>query len=85
MVIGTDSLASNWSLSILDEIKTIKQHNPNTTETELLQWATLNGAKALQLDNVLGSFEKNKKPGVVLIENIENGKINSKATIKKIA
>ncbi|MEI2710532.1 MAG: amidohydrolase family protein [Chitinophagaceae bacterium] len=36
---------------------------------EILQWATLNGAKALQMDNTLGSFEKGKKPGVVLIQN----------------
>jgi cytosine/adenosine deaminase-related metal-dependent hydrolase len=29
--------------------------------------ATMNGAKALQWDDVLGSFEKNKLPGVVLV------------------
>ncbi len=85
MVIGTDSLASNWSLSILDEMKTIKKYHPNIAETELLKWATLNGAKALQMDNVLGSFKKGKRPGVVLIENLENNKIGSNATIKKVA
>lgn len=85
MVIGTDSLASNWSLSILDEIKTIKRYYPNIAEAEILQWATLNGAKALQMDNFLGSFEKDKRPGVVLIENLENNKIGSNATIKKVA
>jgi cytosine/adenosine deaminase-related metal-dependent hydrolase len=34
----------------------------------MLQWATLNGARALQMDRHLGSFDKGKKPGVVLIE-----------------
>ncbi|HVF97514.1 MAG TPA: amidohydrolase family protein, partial [Flavisolibacter sp.] len=28
IVLGTDSLASNWSLSILDEMKTIRRHFP---------------------------------------------------------
>jgi cytosine/adenosine deaminase-related metal-dependent hydrolase len=36
----------------------------------MLGWSTLNGARALQMDKHLGSFEKGKKPGVVLIENV---------------
>ena len=68
IVIGTDSYASNWSLSVLDELKTIQQHHPNIPVSEMLGWATLNGARALQMDKHLGSFEKGKKPGVVLIK-----------------
>ncbi len=67
MVVGTDSYASNWQLNILDELKTIQQHNAAIPLSEMLQWATLNGARALQMDRHLGSFEKGKKPGVVLI------------------
>jgi cytosine/adenosine deaminase-related metal-dependent hydrolase len=67
-VIGTDSYASNWSLSVLDELKTIQQHHPEIPLEEMLGWATLNGARALQMDKHLGSFEKGKKPGVVLIK-----------------
>jgi imidazolonepropionase-like amidohydrolase len=67
IVLGTDSLASNWSLSILDEMKTIEKKFPQITLEEMLQWATSNGAKALGIDVQLGSFEKGKKPGVVLI------------------
>jgi len=70
IVLGTDSLASNHQLSILEEIKAIRQHFPNIETEKLLKWATINGAKALQLDQVLGSFEKGKKPGVVLIDSI---------------
>lgn len=65
IVLGTDSLASNWSLSIADEIKTIRKHFPNIPLEEILGWATLNGAKALEMDETLGSFEKGKKPGIV--------------------
>lgn len=62
IVIGTDSLASNHQLSILEELKTISKHFPEIKLETLLQWATLNGAKALQMDKTLGSFEKGKKP-----------------------
>jgi len=71
IVIGTDSYASNWSLSVLDELKTIHQHHPVIPLEEMLQWATINGARALQMDKHLGSFEKGKKPGLVLIKGID--------------
>ncbi len=64
-VLGTDSLASNEQLSIIDEINTLLQHTHLPFET-LLQFATINGAKALNFHH-LGSFEKGKKPGVVYI------------------
>jgi len=75
IVLGTDSLASNWSLSILDEIKTIRKNLPEIPLQEILKWATINGAKALEMDDDLGSFEKGKKPGIVLIdENFSSSK-----------
>lgn len=68
IVLGTDSLASNWSLNILDEIKTIRKNFPEIHLEEMLQWATSNGARALQMENELGSFEKGKKAGVNLLD-----------------
>ena len=68
IVLGTDSLASNDALSIVAEMKKIKQHFPSIPLSEILQWATLNGAAALQLEQALGSFEKGKTPGVVLLD-----------------
>ncbi len=73
IVLGTDSLASNHQLSVLEEIKTLQLHFPHLDLLKLLQWATINGAKALQLDEMLGSFEKGKRPGVVLIKTEGNG------------
>ena len=70
IVLGTDSLASNHQLSILKEIKTIRQHFPSIGIETMLKWSTSNGAKALQMDSLLGSFEKGKKPGVILIDSI---------------
>ena len=66
IVLGTDSLASNHQLSITAEMKTIHDHFPRIGPEQLLKWATINGARALQVDNIAGSFEKGKKPGVVL-------------------
>jgi cytosine/adenosine deaminase-related metal-dependent hydrolase len=68
IVLGTDSLASNHQLSILAEIKLLQEKFSFITTESLLQWATCNGAKALQMDSMLGSFEKGKKPGVLVIE-----------------
>ncbi len=84
IVVGTDSLASNWSLNILDELKTITRHFPAVPLHELLQWATLNGAKALQMEDQLGSFEKGKKPGLVLLTGLENDRITPSSNSKRL-
>jgi aminodeoxyfutalosine deaminase len=68
LVIGTDSLASNVQLNILEELKTLQQHNDSISTSELLKWATLNGAEALRIDHKYGSFEKDKQPGIVNID-----------------
>ncbi len=84
IVIGTDSYSSNDSLNILDEIKTIQQYFPSIELKDLLTWATFNGAKALNMENSFGIFEKGKKPGVNLISNISNGNLSDTSTIKRI-
>jgi imidazolonepropionase-like amidohydrolase len=65
---GTDSYSSNWQLSIPKEMQCLLKHS-SFTEEQVLQMATSNGAKALQWDKDLGSFEIGKTPGVVLLEN----------------
>jgi cytosine/adenosine deaminase-related metal-dependent hydrolase len=68
IVIGTDSLASNWSLGIHDELRSLRTYFPQVPLEEMLGWATLNGARALQMEDRLGSFEKGKTPGVLLLQ-----------------
>ncbi len=77
IVLGTDSLASNDQLSILAEIKTLQQNFNDLDLATLLKWATSNAARALRMDETLGSFEKGKQPGVLLIDenNIEKVKL----------
>ena len=84
IVLGTDSLASNDQLSILDEMKTLQENFPDLELTTLLKWATINGAKALQMDKMLGGFEKGKQPGVVLIEAADDLRVNKKTVAKRI-
>lgn len=67
--LGTDSLASNHELSIWSEIQLIRQHFPAITLETLLRWATSNGAEALQMNHLIGSFEPGKRPGLVCINN----------------
>jgi cytosine/adenosine deaminase-related metal-dependent hydrolase len=67
--IGTDSLSSNTNLSVLEEIKLLSTNYPEVPFTELIEWASLNGAKALNINNSIGSFEPGKQPGINLIEN----------------
>jgi cytosine/adenosine deaminase-related metal-dependent hydrolase len=71
IVIGTDSLASNNRLSILEEIKTLQKHFPSLSVEELVRWGTLNGAKALRMDDEFGKIEPGKKPGLLLLQNVD--------------
>lgn len=66
--IGTDSLTSNWQLNVFEEIKTIKKYKSFIPFTTLVDWACKNGAEALGYDDELGTIEKGKKPGLVLID-----------------
>ena len=83
IVIGTDSLASNAGLSILDELKTISKHCPQISFEELLTWATKNGAEALQFSD-FGTFEKNKIPGVNLLSCVTPENIGDDTSVTKI-
>jgi aminodeoxyfutalosine deaminase len=84
VVLGTDSLASNQQLSILEEIKTIKNVFPGTPSSRMLAWATSNGARALAFDEKLGDFKKGKKPGIVLLENTAGGEISADSTCRRL-
>jgi aminodeoxyfutalosine deaminase len=84
IVLGTDSLASNRQLSILEEMKTLQQNFPELEIQTLLQWATFNGAKALQLEDDLGSFDKGKKPGILLIEKVNDLFLSTSSIAKRL-
>ena len=74
LTIGTDGVASNNNLSILEEISfTAKLHkalnNDPTlfTANEIIKAATLNAAKSLRKEKEIGSIETGKKADLILI------------------
>lgn len=71
IVIGTDSLASNHSLSILDELNVLMREFDLKNTEEVLTWATSNGAEALEIKDRVGGFIKGKNAGLNLIS-LEN-------------
>ena len=83
---GTDSLASNYSLSVLEELKTLQENFPEISLEELLKWGTLNGAKSLRIQDNFGSFEVGKKPGVNLIAGVDlkQLKLTQKCKVRRI-
>jgi cytosine/adenosine deaminase-related metal-dependent hydrolase len=70
--IGTDSLASNHQLSVLEELLTLKKNFPFLEWETLLQWATINGAKALDMAERIGSIEVGKVPGILNLTGLDN-------------
>ncbi|MFP4105218.1 MAG: amidohydrolase family protein [Phycisphaerae bacterium] len=59
VALGTDSLACNDSLDVLQEMRRIRRDAQVDNDT-ILRMATLNGARALGMDDRLGSLEPGK-------------------------
>lgn len=72
ITLGTDSLASNERLSILSEMNLLQKRFDVPAE-ELIKWATFNGAEFLGIEANFGSFEKDKQPGINLVDFTEEG------------
>jgi cytosine/adenosine deaminase-related metal-dependent hydrolase len=89
LALGTDSLASNDSLSLFDEARFLLKKFPEQfSPSEVLRMMTLSGAEAIGRGNEIGSLQQGKrgdflvlslreKPGRDLcLESIEEGKIH---------
>jgi cytosine/adenosine deaminase-related metal-dependent hydrolase len=69
IALGTDSLASNDSLSLWDEMRFLLELYPDQlTPVELLVMGTLNGAKAIGREMEAGSLEPGKRADFLLVE-----------------
>ncbi|BDS14179.1 amidohydrolase family protein [Aureispira anguillae] len=85
MTIGTDSLTSNWQLSILEELKTIAKYQSYVPFQTLLKWATLNGARALGFEDDLGSIEVGKSCGLNLLYDLnQKGELGKDTKVKRL-
>ena len=70
VMVGTDSLSSNDDLDMVKELYCLHANFPEVQMTQLLEWACSNGAEFLKKAE-LGSLAAGKKPGIVLISNVD--------------
>ena len=85
IMVGTDSLSSNDDLDIVSELYCIHKNFPAVPMNELFVWASLNGARFLSKDDMLGSLTPGKKPGLVFVGNLDaDGNITSESRSERI-
>ena len=65
VALGTDSLASNESLSMLREMQIAIDTYPELTPESVLKMATVNGAKALMREHEIGSLKADKLANMI--------------------
>jgi aminodeoxyfutalosine deaminase len=84
LTLGTDSLASNTKLCILNEMRILQEKFPSLTTERLLQWATINGARYLGIDEEKGTIEPGKTPGLNLLTGLDELKITSATKVRRL-
>jgi len=67
LALGTDSLASNDHLSILEELKTLRSRFPDIPAARVLEMATLGGAAALGWQDSIGTLETGKEADLIVV------------------
>jgi len=68
VAVGTDSLASVADLNLFSELATMRWLAPDIPARQLLESATLNGARALGLGDDLGSIEVGKRSDLIAVD-----------------
>ena len=85
ILLGTDSLSSNDDLDMVKEIICLHENFPEVPMNEIFTWACLNGARFLMKDSELGSLSVGKRPGIVVVRNIDaDGCVTSASTSERI-
>jgi cytosine/adenosine deaminase-related metal-dependent hydrolase len=84
LTLGTDSLASNTKLCILNEMRLIQEKFPSLSTEKLIEWGTINGAKYLGIDDEKGTIEEGKTPGLNLITGLDHFKITPDTKVKRL-
>ncbi|MHC5110720.1 MAG: amidohydrolase family protein [Planctomycetota bacterium] len=65
--VGTDSLATNPSLHLLDELRFMRQHHTDIDALQIVQMGTINGATALGLEKYAGTIEVGETADLVVL------------------
>jgi cytosine/adenosine deaminase-related metal-dependent hydrolase len=85
--LGTDSLASNHQLSILQEMELTKSRSPDISLEDLITMATYNGAKALGQQDHFGRLKTGTTPGIINLSgnDIDQGLITIHVKVNRLA
>jgi cytosine/adenosine deaminase-related metal-dependent hydrolase len=65
--LGTDSLASNRSLSLFAEMRVFQRSEPGLSPDKLLEMVTVNAARALHQENALGQIRPGFQADLITI------------------
>lgn len=85
IAIGTDSLSSNDDLSMIGEIECLHRNFPEVPMAEIYRWSSLNGARFLSKENMLGTLSPGKRPGIVLVTDVDSdGNVTSSSKTRRI-
>lgn len=85
LCIGTDSLSSNDNLDMVTEMLCLQENFPALSLQDLLSWACLGGAGFLGKEDVLGSIEPGKTPGIVEITHLtSDGRLSTASKSRRI-
>jgi len=68
VALGTDSLASNPDLSILEEMRYLYRHSGAVSARDILRLGTANGAKSLGLDREIGGLAAGKRADLAVVQ-----------------
>jgi cytosine/adenosine deaminase-related metal-dependent hydrolase len=65
--LGTDSLASNESLSLFDEMRAFRRSEPGISPNKILEMVTVNPATALHQENALGRIRRGLRADLIAV------------------
>lgn len=68
VAVGTDSRASNPDLNLFQDLKFIARTFPQLDSTKVLEMGTINGARALGVENEFGSIAPGKSAAISVIQ-----------------
>ena len=65
--LGTDSLASNQTLSLFDEMRHFQKNFPQISPKEIFRLVTVNPARALRYENALGQIRPGFRADLIAV------------------
>jgi 5-methylthioadenosine/S-adenosylhomocysteine deaminase len=65
--LGTEGIAAPGIMSLFDELFWLKKAYPHISASEMLKWVTINPAKALRMEQQIGSLQQGKLADVIAV------------------